>query len=423
MDAEKRDDEQRGLGDPLKILAVSYLCEPGRGSERGAGWGMVRALGTHGRCTVVTAPESAGAIRRWNAVNSTDAVNVLEIHEPPLSSLMKRTRVGEFLVYLGWQRRALRTLRKLPLTGRFDVACHASLSAYWLPAMATSLGIPSIWGPVGGAVVTPRGLWPLLGRRGVFVELADLTAVRLMSLYPPTRRTARMATVRVVQNDETATRLPRNARGTTILLNHAIYHEIDSNQLAPPEPDRPPYVAWVSPMESRKGPELAIRAFANTPDDLRLVMVGDGPELVRMQSLASSLGVDGRITFTGRVPHDIALATMRDAAVAVFTGLREEGGLALAEAMLLGTRTVVLGHGGAAVIARTATDPGRISIVEAGGIEQTITAMGRAIEDQYRRSAARSTDSDEPLIDAAAAVERLGKVIRGAVDRHAEGAA
>ena len=122
MDAEKRDNERHGLGDPLKILVVSYLCEPGRGSERGAGWGMVRALGTHGRCTVVTEPESAGAIRRWNAANSAKAVTVLEIQEPRLSSLLKRTRVGEFLVYLGWQRRALRTLRRMPLTDRFDVA-------------------------------------------------------------------------------------------------------------------------------------------------------------------------------------------------------------------------------------------------------------------------------------------------------------
>ena len=33
---------------------------------------------------------------------------------------------------------------------------------------------------------------------------------------------------------------------------------------------------WVSGMDSRKGPMLAVRALATTPDDVRLVMVGDG---------------------------------------------------------------------------------------------------------------------------------------------------
>ena len=76
----------------------------------------------------------------------------------------------------------------------------------------------------------------------------------------------------------------------------------------------------------------------------------------RIEELATRLGVDDRMEFTGRVDHETALETLANATVAVFTGLREEGGLALAEAMVLGTPVVVLENGGAATIASTEAD-------------------------------------------------------------------
>lgn len=392
-----------------RILVVGYLCEPHRGSEAGAGWGVLRAAERFGVCTVVTGPQSGAALVRWQRGHPESTFEIEVVREPLLAPLLKRVRVGEFLVYLAWQRRAVRRLRSGGSLGRFHVAVHATISAFWLPSMATSLGIPSVWGPVGGAVATPVRLWPLLGWRGVLVEVFDAASVWFMSLLPGTRRTWRAAGGRIAQNGETVNRLPRALRDTTAVLNHALFHEVPD---ATATEAAARYVAWVSPMESRKGPELAVRGLAAASPDIRMIMVGDGPEFERMRKLATTLGVDGRITFTGQVAHARALEIIGGASVALFTGLREEGGLALAEAMKLGIRVVVLAHGGARVIAAASVDCDRVSLVNPGVLDETILRMGEAIDLQMAEATRQEGSQRTSLLDEDEAVRRFGMIIQ-----------
>ena len=49
------------------MLVFAYACEPGRGSEPGAGWGIVRALAQVAHCTVLVGPEHGPGIDRWAA--------------------------------------------------------------------------------------------------------------------------------------------------------------------------------------------------------------------------------------------------------------------------------------------------------------------------------------------------------------------
>ena len=210
-------------------------------------------------------------------------------------------------------------------------------------------------------------------------------------------------------------RLPQQLRASSRILNHALFHQVDGDDLGPRSPKFLQYVAWVSPVESRKGPELAVRALAATPPGVSMVLVGDGPELGRIQRLAASLGVSDRIDFTGRVPHDDALRIIRDAAVVMFTGLREEGGLALAEAMLLGTPVVVLGNGGASVIAGAAVNPDRVSIVAPTTVDGTVRAMAAAVEGHFRWGQEEGGGERLPLIDVGAAQARLAEALEDAV--------
>lgn len=56
-----------------------------------------------------------------------------------------------------------------------------------------------------------------------------------------------------------------------------------------------------------EGLDIAIRAMA-TPElsqrPIKLLLVGGGPEAERLQALAREIGVNDRVIFTGRVPHD-----------------------------------------------------------------------------------------------------------------------
>lgn len=409
--SEEQSDNKR-----TAVLTIAYRSMPGRGTEYGAGWGVVHALQKFSDCTVITEPGSGAALEQWVAANPSSTLSVESIDDPAWARWMRFHRIGEFVIYLAWQRKAKQRARDLLAQRPFDVAYHATLAAYWLPSAAVDLGIPSIWGPVGGAVTAPKSLQPLLGRRGRINEALDWFSVRVMAALPATRKTWRRATIRVAQNDATVMRLPAELRTDTVVFNHAVLHDVKP-WTEGSQPGSDPYVAWVSPMESRKGPELAVRALALTPEPIRMVMAGDGPERTRIEGIANALGVAHRVTFLGRVQHDNALEIIANARVAMFTGLREEGGLALSEAMLLGTPLVVLGNGGAKTIAETAIAPDRVTIVEPTDLDGTISAVAGALErladtDEFDDPGARTA-----LIDQDAAVDVLAGLVAEAAGR------
>ncbi|MFN3438996.1 MAG: glycosyltransferase family 4 protein [Acidovorax sp.] len=88
-----------------------------------------------------------------------------------------------------------------------------------------------------------------------------------------------------------------------------------------------------------KGHHLVIELLTRLPS-ARLVIVGSGPWLERLQSLAQSLGVQDRVTFAGLQPND-RLKTYYSAADAlVLASSREGWANVLLEAMACGTPVV-----------------------------------------------------------------------------------
>ena len=125
-----------------------------------------------------------------------------------------------------------------------------------------------------------------------------------------------------------------------------------------------------------------------------------------MEQLVEELGCGDRIEFLGRVPHEQAIDLIANASVAVYTGMREEGGMALAEGLLLGTPTVLLDNGGPAVLAGAVSDPDRVVLVDTSSANGAVTAIAEAID----RFTAIRADRSRPLLDRAAKVAELESI-------------
>jgi hypothetical protein len=387
-----------------RVLVFAYACEPERGSEPGAGWGLVRTVSEFADCVVLVGPEHGSGLRTRQPVSTGSALQFIEIPEPMGAASAKRHRVTWFLLYLAWLRRADAVGRRLHARTPFDLIFHATYSTYWLPSPATRYGVPCVWGPVGGAVVTPLRLWPVLGLRGIGGELLDLTLVSLLSCLPATRRTWLNATVRLVQNEATLQRLPKQIRPSTRILNHAFFAEVPPITRSKQDGE----CLFVGSLSSRKGPRLALRALAYAAPGIRLTFLGDGNERPALERLARRLGLVDRVVFEGQVSRSEALKRMAGAAAVIFTGLREEGGIALAEALLLGVPVVVLAHGGAGAIAAAASDPTRVALVPPGTVAETARGLGEALE----RVALAAGTMTGPLLDS----EGPRHLLRGAFD-------
>ena len=100
------------------------------------------------------------------------------------------------------------------------------------------------------------------------------------------------------------------------------------------------YFVVASRLVPYKRIDLVVRAFSEMPS-LRLLVVGDGPEMPRLRALAGA-----NVTFTGYLPRAALIETIQKARAFVFAAY-EDFGIVLAEAQAAGTPVVAFGRGGA----------------------------------------------------------------------------
>ncbi|MEU3450324.1 glycosyltransferase [Streptomyces thermolilacinus] len=81
--------------------------------------------------------------------------------------------------------------------------------------------------------------------------------------------------------------------------------------------------------------DTLVGALAELPPDVRLLLVGDGPEQHRLRRLAAANGVDGRVVWAGAVTRDLA-ALLSAMDVFVSPSADEAFGLAVVEALAAG---------------------------------------------------------------------------------------
>lgn len=360
-----------------RIIAVCFTIDPDLGSEPGAAWGVVKTLMKVADVDVLVPSHKYERLHRWQHENGDDRIHFVEV-EPPTSSALVWTyselpKVA-FLSYWLWLRAAKKVGLALERQREYAACIHVAYGSYWLPSPVVDFKASSIWGSVGGATRTPMAMWPYLGVKGVVGELLKFMLVRLLSCLPATRHTWYAADFRLAETENTRRALPKSLQADTEIVNRAALQNVPER---PAGVERKPYILFPSRLQPRKGPRLAIHALAHADRNVKLVFVADGMERKALENLANQLGVSDQIEFRGWVERHEMFRMVSEAAAVLFTGMREEGGCALAEAMQVGTPVIVLGVGGAKLLADTNLDPSRVSIVAPARGGATAREMGR----------------------------------------------
>lgn len=100
------------------------------------------------------------------------------------------------------------------------------------------------------------------------------------------------------------------------------------------------YYVTASRLVPYKRVDLLVKAFAQMPDK-KLVVIGDGPEMAKIRSLAG-----GNIELLGHQPFEVLLAHLQRAKAFVFAA-EEDFGIAPLEAQSCGTPVIAYGKGAA----------------------------------------------------------------------------
>jgi len=156
------------------------------------------------------------------------------------------------------------------------------------------------------------------------------------------------------------------ARGVPASRLVVVSNAVDrrTTSLVAPAADAPE-VLVVGRLIEHKRVDVALEAFARlrprTPE-VRLGIIGVGPDRAQLEQLAKHLGVLARVRFFGSVEDDVsAWALMRGAHVLVAPSAREGFGLTVAESLALGTPVVTVDCDGNE--AKRLVDPGSTGTV------------------------------------------------------------
>jgi glycosyltransferase involved in cell wall biosynthesis len=328
----------------MKILMSALACEPGKGSELEVGFRALLAAASRHEVWVLTNSATISIVR--SAVESypwADRVHLEGIYFDVDDELYPRlTAPGFHRYYDRWQRRAAVRAVELDRQIDFDVVHHVTLAAHWTRTGVTAVDKPLVWGPVGGGVEMPASLITELGWRGVIDEVGRVVARRLLARLGPARATQQRAVVVFAQNKDTAAVIRTTGR-VRVLPNATA---VDVRDVAATGPRRTD-VLLAARLLPWKGGRLAVRAlrYVRHPDAV-LRIFGDGPERRRIARAARRWGVADRVRFEGRVQRDELLQLVATAGTFLHPAFHDEAGLAVAEALSLGTPVVCLDRGG-----------------------------------------------------------------------------
>lgn len=383
----------------MKVLLSAVVCRPGIGSEWGAGWNWALQMARRHEVWCLTSPNNRSAIEAEIKLQRGIKLHFVYCDLPGQETLWwKPSKWGfdtlfAWTRYYAWQWVAYQEARKLHAQIHFDLAHHVTFASWRVPSFLWRLGIPFIWGPVGGGQEIPRAFRRSLGPAGITSHLVRYFAQCISYYDPMVRATRRQAAGVLAGNRETQQLLARLpgpepkifplASGETVPRGDTFRNPADHEPLS---------ILWVGRIVPWKGLHLLIRALGVLVQQqdggvpFHLTVVNVGPDMHRCQKLADSLGLRGRVSFVGRLPtRSDVLSVYHRADVFVFTSLCESLGQVLLEAMGSGLPVICLDHGG----------PGFIATPECGFIidprseEYVVEKMAEAIKTLARDPALR----------------------------------
>jgi glycosyltransferase involved in cell wall biosynthesis len=141
-------------------------------------------------------------------------------------------------------------------------------------------------------------------------------------------------------------------------------------------------ILCVAHLYPRKDVATLLKAVTRLPNDVRLRVVGIGPERARLEQLSRDLGLGGRVAFLGHVAFQSLAAEYRNADVFCLPSRQEGFGIVFLEAMAASLPIVAAR---AAAVPEIVTDGECGLLVPPGDAEALAFALDRLLDDPDER--------------------------------------
>ena len=345
-----------------RVLIMASACHPLRGSEMGVSWAWLCQIAEHYDIHVITASrwDNQEVIKRMQDSGS-EGLKRAVFHY--LTYIDPRNAVEAFFLhkikpcfyhkYALWMRKANVLAVKLHKEEPFDLCHMLGMIGYREPSYFYELGIPFVWGPIGGTQDVPYAFLSQFGVLHGFENLARNLVNRWQIRFSSrVRRAIRSASGLISVSSDTRD------------IIRSLYGRDSKVVLVSPTDDHNPQASVKRPGDklnlvfsgyaiARKNLPAVLEALAqpNLPKNWSLTVLGGGPLTGKWQRMAKNFHLMNKITWVERLPKEDAIKRMSECDVFVFPSLQEGSPGVVSEAISLGLPVICLNlHGQADMI-------------------------------------------------------------------------
>ena len=344
----------------MNILVMAYAISPYRGSEYAVAWNYVMHMSKKNNLTVLygTSDEHIGetdTMDKYLKEHTVKNVRFIAVQPNILTNLLNWPNRNGLFVYTFyyafavWQRTAYNVAKEIIKTEHFDLVHNVGPIGYREPGYLWKLGLPYIWGPVGGANNAPLQLMkhmPLIGRmKQTFRNVANIIQFHTKHRL---KLALKATDVLLTATSENQRKFKKVYHKDSIYFpENCITGEITLDESKFDNPSKYNIIA-IGTLDSRKSIGIFLESLVQVynRDMLHVDIVGDGPLRDNLQRFAKENGLDKLITWYGQLPRVKAVKVFNSAHLHVITSVSEGNPTTIWEAMSYGVPTMSFDHCG-----------------------------------------------------------------------------
>ncbi|WP_461820414.1 glycosyltransferase family 4 protein [Blautia stercoris] len=321
----------------MNYLISAYSVNPYKGSEDSIGWNWVLQYEKNykegDRIILLTKKFNEKDTRKGLKEFNIQHVELVIVDVPnALNWFREKHSAFHHMYYILWQHWAWLWVKHSGI--HFDVIHHVTMNDYRIPSeMYKAKGAKVIWGPMGGAQVTPKPLRVYEKNRltATFREFVNKSC----SWNPFYKKALRSYYKIYCINNETQKQISHIVGKDVPLMPELALRDDYKNLPILEKTNDILKIVFVGRLIGKKGIAFLVDALSLMPDgmDWELLIFGDGDDRILIERQIADSGIEKNVKLMGNRPLNQIAEAYQQADIFVLPSLRETSGNVLLEAM------------------------------------------------------------------------------------------
>lgn len=329
-----------------KIFVSAYACEPGLGSEIGVGWHWVLEMSRYFELWVLTRESNRHTIEPWIKEHPEfSGIHFLYFDLPKWARFWKKGLRGVRTYYNIWQLCTNRIVKRTMRENKIKIFHHITYGNVLWKVSAYGQKQFFVWGPVGGLESIPAEFSRCYGRKARILEWVRRATIKLLPLNFGFKQRCRHADLILCKTDITRALIPERYRDKAVLFTDVAVDKLPQAVTNEKNESGCTRFITVGRLDAWRGFDLAIESLARAAKSnphIHLTIVGKGGDKERLQTLAKSLGVGEKVTFTGKVEMSEYYSLLAESDAVINASLKEGAVTVSFDTMAMGKPLICL---------------------------------------------------------------------------------